>query len=97
MSIKFAHPSFFPHHIPDADWQEFTTGSYGQSVTGIVYHGEPRLFCGTPVGGLDTGCLDIEPNSMLESVTIFNDLVVPHGLFNICSWDTGRTEPPTCW
>ncbi|MXZ24777.1 MAG: hypothetical protein F4Y80_07875 [Caldilineaceae bacterium SB0665_bin_21] len=83
MSIKFAHPRFFRHHIPDADWQEFTAGGYGQSVTGVVCRGEPRSICGIPVGGLDTGCLGIESNGMLGAVTIFNDLVVPHGLFNM--------------
>ena len=83
MPIEFAHPQFFPRHIPHADWQEFAADGYGQSVTGVVYRGEPRPTCGMPVGGLDTGCLDIEPNGMLGYVTIFNELVAPRGLSNM--------------
>ena len=68
MSIEFEHPRFFPRHIPHADWQEFSAEGYRQPVTGVVYRGEPRPTCGMPVGGLDTGCLDIEPNGMLGYV-----------------------------
>lgn len=83
MSIEFEHPRFFPRHIPHADWQEFSAEGFRHSVTGVVYRGEPRPTCGMPVGGLDTGCLDIEPNGMLGYVTIFNELVAPRGLSNM--------------
>jgi hypothetical protein len=36
-----------------------------------------------PLGGLDTGCLDIEPNGMLGYSTIFNHLVQPRALLNL--------------
>ena len=52
-------------------------------VTGIVYRGEPRPTCGMPLGGLDTGCIDVEPNGMFGYSTIFNHLAEPRALLNL--------------
>ena len=35
-----------------------------------------------PLGGLDTGCLDIEATGMLGYSTIFNQLFAPRGIYN---------------
>ena len=52
----------FPPHLLHARWRTFETAGYTRPVTGIVYRGEPRPTCGMPLGGLDTGCIDVEPN-----------------------------------
>ena len=36
-----------------------------------------------PLGGLDTGCLDIEANGMLGYSTLFNHLIYPRLLYNV--------------
>jgi len=47
----------FPAGLLQADWQQFQAQGYREPVTGVVYRGEPRPTCGTPLGGVDTGCL----------------------------------------
>ena len=61
----------------------FGAAGYTRPVTGIVYRGEPRPTCGMPLGGLDTGCIDVEPNGMFGYSTIFNHLVEPRALLNL--------------
>ncbi len=73
----------FPAHLLHATWVDFKPAGYHQPVTGLIYRGEPRPTCGMPLGGLDTGCLDIESNGMLGYCTIFNHLVNPRWLINL--------------
>jgi len=84
-----AHPNhvpessrYFPAGILHATWQEFQVAGYRTPVTGVIYRGIPRPTCGMPLGALDTGCLDLEPNGMLGYATIFNHLADPRLLFN---------------
>ncbi len=73
----------FPGNLLHATWQTFEAAAYPHPVSGVVYRGEPRPTCGAPLGGLDTGCLDIEPNGMLGYSTIFNHLINPRLLLNL--------------
>ena len=73
----------FPPHLLHARWRTFETAGYTRPVTGIVYRGEPRPTCGMPLGGLDTGCIDVEPNGMFGYNTIFNHLAEPRALLNL--------------
>jgi hypothetical protein len=72
----------FPAGILHSQWTRFEARGYAQPVTGVVYRGRPRPTCGMPLGGLDTGCLDIEPTGMLGYSTIFNQLFAPRGIYN---------------
>src|SRR5690606_28398714 len=69
---------YFPPHILHASWQTFPVKGFGRPVTGVVYRGIPRPTCGMPLGGLDTGCIDLEPNGMWGYSTIFNHLGRAH-------------------
>ena len=73
----------FPSHLLHARWHEFQAEGYAKPVTGVIYRGDPRPTCGMPLGGLDTGCIDIESNGMLGYSTIFNHLVNPRLLLNL--------------
>jgi len=72
----------FPEHLLHATWQRFPAEAYSRPVTGVIYRGEPRPTCGMPLGGIDTGCLDIEPNGMLGYSTIFNHFLKPRLILN---------------
>ena len=74
---------FFPAGLLHADWQRFEASGYSKPVTGIIYRGKPRPTCGMPLGGLDTGCIDIETNGMLGYSTIFNELFNPRPILNV--------------
>ena len=78
-----SHTRLFPAGLLHAEWQRFPVMGYDQPITGVVYRGEPRPTCGMPLGGIDTGCLDLEPNGMLGYSTIFNHLVNPRQLLNL--------------
>ncbi|MCC6492786.1 MAG: hypothetical protein IT424_07180 [Pirellulales bacterium] len=69
---------YFPRGILHASWQTFSAKGFTRPVTGVVYRGIPTPTCGMPLGGLDTGCIDLEPNGMWGYSTIFNHLGRPH-------------------
>ncbi len=77
------HPRLFPAGLLQAEWQQFQAQGYRKPVTGVIYRGEPRPTCGMPLGSVDTGCLDLEPNGMLGYCTLFNDLINPRRLLNM--------------
>jgi len=64
-------------------WQSFMAKGYGAPVTGVIYRGDPRPTCGMPLGGIDTGCIDIESNGMFGYSTLFNHLADPRLLLNM--------------
>ncbi|MBX3011712.1 MAG: hypothetical protein KF832_09390 [Caldilineaceae bacterium] len=73
----------FPPHLLHARWHTFAAAGYREPVTGVIYRGEPRPTCGMPLGGLDTGCIDLEANGMWGYSTIFNHLIEPRALLNL--------------
>jgi len=85
----------FPPNLLHARWHTFHAAGYTHPVTGVIYRGEPRPTCGIPLGGLDTGCIDIEANGLWGYSTIFNYLVQPRALLNLpilglsCEEETG--------
>ena len=72
----------FPKNLLHSSWLDFQSYEYDNDVCGVIYRGEPKPSCGMPLGGIDTGCLDIETNGMLGYATIFNDLINPRLLYN---------------
>jgi hypothetical protein len=72
----------FPDDLRHAEWTTFAALGYSKPVTGVIYRGRPRPTCGMPLGGLDTGCIDVETNGMLGYMTMFNQLVNPRRLVN---------------
>src|SRR5437763_4302617 len=72
-----------PPGLLHARFVQFEAAGYSRPVSGVIYRGDPRPTCGAPLGDLDTGCLDIEPNGMLGYCTIFNHLINPRLLLNL--------------
>ncbi len=75
--------TYFPKGLLHAKWQEFEVKGFQEPIPGVIYRGNPRPTCGMPLGGLDTGCLDIEANGMLGYSTLFNHLIYPRLLYNV--------------
>ena len=72
----------FPDNLLHATWLKFPADGYDTPVTGIIYRNVPRPTCGAPLGNMDTGCIDIDPNGMFGYCTLFNHLVFPRLLIN---------------
>jgi uncharacterized protein (DUF608 family) len=52
-------------------------------VSGVIYHADKPATNGMPLGGIDTGCLDLETTGLLGYVTIFNSLAPRRGPLNV--------------
>ena len=75
--------NLFPTDLPERQWTEFDAHGYDAPVTGLIHRGTNPPACGVPLGGIDTGCLDIEARGLLGYATIFNSLVPRRGPINL--------------
>lgn len=60
-----------PIDIPTREWQQFASSGYEHPVCGIVFSESDQVCAGMPLGGLGTGCLDIETSGVLGFSSIF--------------------------
>ncbi|MBI2843259.1 MAG: hypothetical protein HYX78_07640 [Armatimonadetes bacterium] len=72
----------FPENLTPARWVTFKAAGYSTPVTGIIYRSEPRPVSGVPLGGVDTGCIDIESSGAFGYSSIFNHLTPRGGPIN---------------
>ena len=76
--------TLFPVHNPGRQWHRFVAEGYGQEpVCGVIYRAGDPVTNGMPLGGVDTGCLDLETSGMLGYATIFNTHVPRRGPLNV--------------
>ena len=62
----------FPTGLPTRRWIEFSAQGYSTPVSGAIFtSGEPPC-CGMPLGGISTGCLDLDPRGIFGFSSIFN-------------------------
>jgi uncharacterized protein (DUF608 family) len=54
------------------EWTEFSAEGFSHSVCGVIYGTDRSPCCGVPLGGLSTGCLDVDPNGTFGFCSIFN-------------------------
>ena len=50
----------FTPDLPAHQWLDFEVDGFGHPVSGIVFRKADPPACGVPLGGLGTGCLDID-------------------------------------
>ncbi|HEX5482707.1 MAG TPA: GH116 family glycosyl hydrolase [Terriglobia bacterium] len=66
----------FPTELPELQWAEFSAEGFAAPVPGIVYRAG-QSSCGIPLGGVGTGCLDLDTDATFGRCSIFNSFV-PH-------------------
>ena len=69
--------TIFPTDLPERQWSTFAAEGFRSPVTGVIHRGTNPPVCGVPLGGIDTGCIDLEADGTLGYVTAFNSFV-PH-------------------
>ncbi len=74
-----AMETLFPAEVPTGEWAEFAAQGFARPVTGVVYGQANHVSNGMPVGGVDTGCLDLETDGLLGYCTLFNSHVPRRG------------------
>ena len=73
----------FPLDLPRRDWVHFDAEGYSEPACGVVYRLEDTLTNGMALGGIDTGCIDLETSGLLGYCTIFNTHVPRRGPVNL--------------
>jgi len=73
----------FPTDLPAGEWTQFAARGFGDLVCGILYRLNNTVTNGMPLGGVDTGCLDLETTGLLGYCTIFNTHVPRRGPLNL--------------
>src|SRR3990172_3282369 len=73
----------FARDLPTREWIEFNAEGFSAPVTGVIYTSQEPPECGMPLGGIDTGCLDLEATGTLGFATIFNSLTPRRGPINL--------------
>ena len=71
--------TLFPVDLPSREWRQFEADGYSARVCGVVYRSNAPPTNGMPVGGIDTGCLDLETDGLLGYCTLFNSHVPRRG------------------
>ena len=69
----------FPSELPSAQWQRFEAAGFTQPACGVIYRLKDRVTNGLALGGIDTGCFDLETSGLLGYNTIFNTAVPRRG------------------
>lgn len=78
-----ADETFFPRGLPNRRWLRFHAQGFRRPVCGVIYRKDDTVSNGMPLGGVDTGCTDLETSGMLGYSTIFNTHVPRRGPMNV--------------
>ena len=72
----------FPTDLPEREWCQFNAEGFARPVCGLIHRGTNAPVCGMPLGGIDTGCLDLEATGVWGYCSIFNSLNPRRGAIN---------------
>src|ERR1017187_6382198 len=71
----------FPTDLPELQWHEFRASGFEQPVAGTIYRPGKAPCCGAPLGGISTGCIDLDVKGVYGFSSIFNGWSPwPHGI-----------------
>ena len=77
-----ARQELFPKNLPTRQWVEFKAAGFTGPVCGSIFNVEQPAVNGVALGGVDTGCIDLETNGLLGRSSIFNSHVPRRGPMN---------------
>lgn len=89
--LSIAADSLFPRNLDKSRWVKFSAEGFSKPVTGIVFNRDNTPCCGCPVGGVATGCMDIDTRGVWGYNYIFNGW---SDFFYIPGGRVPRMEPP---
>ena len=64
--------TLFTEGLPIRKGQEFSALGYIAPVSGAIFTSDQAPCCGVPLGGISTGCLDIDPRGVFGYSSLFN-------------------------
>lgn len=66
--------TLFPTDLPELEWLEFPAQGFAAPACGLIFRTGRPPCCGVPLGGISTGCLDVEASGVFGYSSIFNPL-----------------------
>jgi len=78
-----ANRKLFPTDLPASEWVEFQAEGFSKPVCGAIYRFDQPATNGLALGGIDTGCIDLETSGLWGYCTIFNSHVPRRGPLNL--------------
>lgn len=75
--------TLFPTDLPKRDWVHFQAAGFADPVCGVVYRLADPVTNGMALGGIDTGCIDLETSGLLGYCTLFNTHIPRRGPINL--------------
>ena len=94
-AINSAQGQLFQTDLPGNQWLEFKAEGFSEPVSGVIYRLDRPTCCGMPLGGIDTGCIDLETNGLWGYSTIFNTIAPRRGPLNLPV--LGMSVDGQCW
>ena len=73
----------FPTDLPNKQWLSFAAAGFSKPACGVIYRLQDRVTNGMALGGVDTGCVDLETSGLLGYRTLFNTHVPRGGPVNL--------------
>lgn len=73
----------FTTSLPSSEWVGMKAKGFTSPVTGVIYRRDTPAVNGLALGGIDTGCLDLETSGLWGYCTIFNTHVPRRGPMNL--------------
>ncbi len=64
--------TLFDTSLPDRTWSSINAAGFDFPIPGVLFHASNRPCCGLPLGGLGTGCIDIDPAGVWGYNSTFN-------------------------
>ena len=73
MSSTFAAlPKLFSTDVKESQWIQFSAAGFDRPVSGVIYTTDNPPCCGVPLGGIGTGCLDMDVRGVWGFSSVFN-------------------------
>ena len=64
--------NLFPTDLPALRWQQFSAAGFSQPVSGVLFRTDKPPCCGVPLGGISTGCIDVDARGVYGFSSIFH-------------------------
>jgi uncharacterized protein (DUF608 family) len=71
-TVEKESPGLFPLGLPAREWCQFAADGFSIPACGAIFRADRSPCCGVPLGGISTGCLDIDPRGVWGFSSIFN-------------------------
>ena len=71
--ISLAYQNSFPADLPEKQWIEFQAAGFTDKACGAIFTSDDTPCCGVPMGGVGTGCIDIDVSGTFGFNSLFHD------------------------